>query len=122
MQVFKVIMINGYIIIIASLWLCVPKMTGAETALMRSLDALNPPVVKNVESTQEPGTFFAQNDKKKTSDGATGSDIEKADENATQPEASTKEKNAKKKAEQLKPFSPSETIPADQGVDFPYDI
>ena len=115
-------MTNGYIIIIALLWLCVPKMTGAETALMRSLDALNPPVVQNVESTQEPGTSFAQIDKKKTSDGATDNGIEKADEDETQPEALTKEKNAKRKAKQLKPFSPSETIPADQGVDFPYDI
>ncbi len=115
-------MTNGYIIIIASLWLCVPKMTCAGTALMRSLDALNRPVVQNVESTQNAGKFFAQNDKKKTSEGVTGNDIEKPDEDATQPETLTQEKNAQKKTKQLKPFTPSETIPADQGVDFPYDI
>jgi len=115
-------MTNRYIIIIASLWLCVPKMTCAGTALMRSLDALNGPVLQNVESIQDAETFFAQNDKRKTSDGVRGHGIEKADEDATQPETLTQEKNASKKAKQLKPFTPSETIPADQGVDFPYDI
>jgi len=115
-------MIKGYIIIIASLWLSFPKATCAGTALMRSLDALNRPVIQNVESTQNAETFFAQNDKKKTSGGVRGHGIEKADEDATQPETLTQEKDAPKKAEQLKPFIPSETIPADQGVDFPYDI
>ncbi len=89
---------------------------------MRSLDALNRPVVQNVESTQDAETFFAQNDKKKASDGVRDHGIEKADEDATQPETMTQEKNVPKKAKQLKPFTPSETIPADQGVDFPYDI
>ena len=89
---------------------------------MRSLDGSNRPVLQNVESTQDPETFFAQNDKRKTSDDVRGHGIEKADEDATQPEASTKKKNAQIKTKQLKPFIPSETIPADQGVDFPYDI
>ena len=89
---------------------------------MRSLDALNRPVVQNVESTQDPGKNFVQNDKKKTLEGVTGNGIEKADEDTTQPETLTQDKNAKEKAKQLKPFTPTETIPADQAVDFPYDI
>jgi len=115
-------MTNGYIIIIASLWLCVPKMTCAGTVSMRPLDTLNSPVVLNVESTRDPGKDFVQNDKKKISEGISGNGIEKADDDTTQPETLIQDKNAKKKTKQLKPFTPSETIPADQGVDFPYDI
>jgi hypothetical protein len=115
-------MTKGYIIIIVSLWLSFPKVTCAGNALMRSLDALNRPVLQNVESTQDAETFFAQNDQKKTSDDFGGKGVEKADEDTTQPKTLTQEKNAPKKAKELKPFVPSETIPADQGVDFPYDI
>jgi len=115
-------MTKGYIIIIASLWLSFLQVTFAGTALMRSLDGSNRPVLQNIELTQDPETFFAQNENRKTSDGVRGQGIEKTDEDATQAETLTQEKNAPKKAKQLKPFIPSETIPADQGVDFPYDI
>ncbi len=113
-------MTNWYIIIIVCLGVCVPKMTCAGTEPARSLNGLNGPLVQNVESSQDAGIFFSQNDKKKTSDTVTADDTLKVDENT--PETLTKEKNAKKKTKKLKPFVPSETIPADQGVDFPYDI
>ena len=89
---------------------------------MRSLNVLNRPVLLNVESTQDTGKNFVQNGKKKASDGIKDNGIEKTDEDVTLPETSTTEKNVQKKTKQLKPFTPSETIPADQGVDFPYDI
>jgi len=38
------------------------------------------------------------------------------------PKSVSKDKNTLKKIKQLKPFIPSEKVPADQGVDFPYDI
>jgi len=115
-------MTHWYIIIIVCLGVCVPKMTCAGTEPARSLNGLNGPLVQNVESSQDARIFFSQNDKKKTSDTVTADDTLKVDENTTQPETLTKEKNVKKKTKKLKPFVPSETIPADQGVDFPYDI
>ena len=115
-------MINRYIIITVYLALCFPKVTCAGTEPAKSLNGLNGPLVQNVESSQDAGIFFSQNDKKKTSDTVTANDTLKVDENTTPPEILTKEKNAKKKTKKLKPFVPSETIPADQGVDFPYDI
>ena len=118
----KMIMTHWCIIIIASFWLCIPKGTYAGTGPKRSLEGLNGPLVQNVESTQNAGIFFAQNNKKKTSGNMTADGSEKADEDATKQEAITKEKNAQKNTKQLKPFVPTEKIPADQGVDFPYDI
>ncbi|MEA1947455.1 MAG: hypothetical protein U9N83_09165 [Thermodesulfobacteriota bacterium] len=115
-------MTNLYIIIIVCLGVCVPKMTCAETEQARSLNCLNGPLVQNVESTQHAGIHFAQNDPKKTSDTVTADDLSKAEEKTTQSETITKDKNAPKNTKQMKPFVPSETIPADQGVDFPYDI
>ena len=41
---------------------------------------------------------------------------------AREPENLTKDKNLEKKRKEKKIFVPSEKIPADQGVDFPYDI
>ena len=109
-------------IIIVYLALCFPKVTCAGTEPATSLDGLNGPLVQPVESTQHSGIYFAQNDPKKTSDTVTAHETLKSDENATPPETLTKEKNSEKKTKKLKPFVPSETIPADQGVDFPYDI
>ena len=115
-------MTNWYIIIIVCLGVCVPKMTCAGTEPARSLNSLNEPLLQKAESSHDAVIFFAQNDKKKTSDTVTADDTLKVDENTSRPETLTKEKNAKKKTKKLKPFVPSETIPADQGVDFPYDI
>jgi UPF0716 family protein affecting phage T7 exclusion len=115
-------MIKGYIIIIASLWLIFPKVICAETALTGFLDASTRTVIQHVESTLDAEIIFAQNNKNQASDGVRGHGIETADEDATQPKTLTQEKNAPEKAGQLKPFTPTETIPADQGVDFPYDI
>ena len=115
-------MIKGYIIIIVSLWLNFPTVTCAETALTGSLDASTRTVIQHVASTWNAETFFAQNDKNQASEGVRGHGGETADEDATQPKTLTQEKNAPEKTGQLKPFIPSETIPADQGVDFPYDI
>jgi hypothetical protein len=115
-------MSNWYIIIIVYLALCFPKVTFAGTEPARSLNGLNGPLIQNVESTQHAGIYFAQNDPKKTSNTITADDLSKAEGKTTQSEILTKDKNAQKKTKQLKPFVPSETIPADQGVDFPYDI
>lgn len=115
-------MTNWYIIIIVCLGVCVPKMTCAGTEPARSSNGLNGPLIQNVESTQHAGIYFSQNDPKKTSDTVTADDLSKAEEKTTQSETLTKDKNAKKNTKQMKPFVPSETIPADQGVDFPYDI
>ena len=46
----------------------------------------------------------------------------KADTDAAEPEKNITDTAPPKNAEPLNPFVPSETIPADQGVDFPYDI
>jgi hypothetical protein len=115
-------MTHWYIIIIVCLGVCVPKMTGAGTEPARSLNGLNGSLIQLVESTAYAGIYFAQNDPKKTSNTVTADDLSKAEEKTTQSETLTKDKNAKKKPKQMKPFVPSEKIPADQGVDFPYDI
>jgi len=115
-------MTNWYIIIIVCLEVCIPKMTCAGTEPARSLNGSNGQLIQNVESTQYAGIYFAQNDPKKTSNTVTADDLSKADKKTTQSKTLTKEKNVRKNTKQLKPFVPSETIPADQGVDFPYDI
>ena len=115
-------MTNWYIIIIVCLGVCIPKMTCAGTEPARSLNGLNGQLIQNVESTQYAGIYFAQNDPKKTSNTVTANDLSKAEGKTTQSKTLTKEKNVRKNTKQLKPFVPSETIPADQGVDFPYDI
>jgi hypothetical protein len=67
-------------------------------------------------------TYFAQNDQEKPSDNVSTDDASKTHKDANKPKALTPEKTAPKKTKPLKPFVPSETIPVDQGVDFPYDI
>lgn len=88
----------------------------------RSLVGLNGLHVQHVETAYGSFVNIAQNDKKKTSDGVTVDGTKKIDENETKPKPLIKDKNAPKNTKQIKPFEPSETIPADQGVDFPYDI
>lgn len=115
-------MTHWYIIIIVCLGVCIPQMTCAGTDPARSLNGLNGPLIQNVESTQHAGIYFAQNDSEKTSNTVTDDDLSKSEEKTTQSETLTKDKNAQKNTKQMKPFVPSEKIPADQGVDFPYDI
>ena len=115
-------MTNWYIIIIVCLGVCIPKMTCAGTEPARFLDGLNEPLLQKAESTQYEEIYFAQNNPKKTSNTVTADDLSKTEKKTTQPKTLTKDKTARKKTKQLKSFVPSETIPADQGVDFPYDI
>lgn len=116
-------MFNKYIVIIASFWLFFfPKGTCMANDSTRSLDRLTGLHVKNEESAYESFVYIAQNDIKKTLNGDSVDGAEKIDKNATKPKPIIKDKNAKKNTKQIKPFEPSEKIPADQGVDFPYDI
>jgi len=100
-----------YIIIMVCLTVCVPQMTGAGTETSSSLKGLNGTLIQNQEPTQHSGIYFAQNGPKKRSNTATNNDDFPKAEEKTNPSA-----------KQIKPFVPSEKIPADQGVDFPYDI
>jgi hypothetical protein len=115
-------MINWHIIIMVCLGVCVPQMTGAGTEPARSLKGLKGPLIQHVKSTHHAEIYFAQNDPKKTSNTVTADDLSKTDKKTTPSETLTKDKNAKKNTKQIKSFVPSEKIPADQGVDFPYDI
>lgn len=67
-------------------------------------------------------TCFAQNDPKKPSDRVSHDEASKTRNDTNKPKTLTEEKNVPKKTKPVKPFVPSETIPADQGVDLPYDI
>jgi hypothetical protein len=86
------------------------------------LKGLNGLLIQHVESIHHTGIYFAQNDPKKPSNAVTAEDLSKAKEKETPAKSRTKDKNAPKSPKQIKPFIPSEKIPADQGVDFPYDI
>ena len=113
---------NGYFIIIASFCLCFPAWTCAGIGPKGSSAGSTIGLFQEDSPIQTTGRFFAQNDNRETpADSADGS-IEKNDKDTTRPDTPKKEKNAPKKTKQLKPFVPSEKIPADQGVDFPYDI
>ncbi|MFC1830084.1 hypothetical protein ACFL0O_10785 [Thermodesulfobacteriota bacterium] len=102
--------------------LCFPAMTGAGTG------PLGPSVGSTIElfqdgvAIQTTGRYLAQNDNRETPSERNDGSNEKADNDTIRPDTPKKEKNAPKKTEPLKPFVPSEKIPADQGVDFPYDI
>jgi hypothetical protein len=67
-------------------------------------------------------TYFAQNDPKKPSDDVSTEDASKTQKDTHKPRTLIQEKDVPKKTKPMKPFVPSETIPVDQGVDFPYDI
>ena len=115
-------MTNQYIIIMVCLGVCASQMTGAGTEPARFLKGLNGPLIQHVESTQHAGKYFAQNDPEKPSDTVTADDFSKGKKKITPSEPPEKDKNTQKSTKQMKPFVPSEKIPADQGVDFPYDI
>jgi len=98
-----------------------------ETCLSGALWAGTAPTGFLYESNLFPGqhsgfTSFAQNDQKKPSDDVSTDDSSKIQKDANKPGTLTQEKDVPKKTKPMKPFVPSETIPVDQGVDFPYDI
>jgi hypothetical protein len=104
------------------LGVCAPQMTGAGTEPARALKALNGMSIHRAAPSHHGGIYLAQNDPKKTPPPVTNHDLPKAGEKTTPSETLIKDKNAPKNTKQIKPFVPSEKIPADQGVDFPYDI
>ena len=110
------------IIILVCLAVCAPQMTGAGTETSSALKGLNGTLIQNQESTPHTGIYFSQNDPKKKSKTVTAEDLSKAKNKETPSETLTKDKNDQERAKQITPFVPSEKIPADQGVDFPYDI
>jgi hypothetical protein len=115
-------MTNLYIIIMICLGVCAPKITGAATEPARFLKALNGLRIYRLEPSPHGEIYLAQNDPKKTQTPVTNHDLPKAGEKTTPSETMTKDKNTQKNTRQITPFMPSEKIPADQGVDFPYDI
>jgi len=115
-------MSKWYIIIIASLWLCVPGLSFAEAAPTDRSQGIIGGVTRNAASTHPSVIYFAQKEEKKTSGNVIVDETVKTDEDVMKPKSVSKDKNTLKKIKQLKPFIPSEKVPADQGVDFPYDI
>lgn len=113
---------NWYFIIIASFCLCFPAWTCAGTGPQGFLTGSTIRLFQEGSPAQTTGRYLAQNDNRETPADSAGGSIEKNDKDATRPDTPKKEKNAPKKTKLLKPFVPSEKIPADQGVDFPYDI
>jgi hypothetical protein len=95
-------------------------MTGAGVALTE-LNG-NVPFVQHEEPGEHAGVLFVQNDKRGGSDKESDDSAEKTDEETVTGVKSKREKSNGKSAKQIKPFVPSEKIPADQEVDFPYDI
>ena len=106
-----------YSIVFAFLCVFIPQMSSAGTGPGGDLDGFEGCFVMAGESVQRAQLFFVQNDTKKKPESAG-----KTDEEGTDGKTFKKEKDDTRKTKQLKPFIPSETIPADQGVDFPYDI
>jgi hypothetical protein len=110
-------MVNRYFILIVLLGTSLPGATWAGTVPAGFLNELNVPLGQHLEST-----LFAQNDPKKPSDSVSIDDAAKPHKDADKSKTLTQEKDVPKKTKPMKPFVPSETIPVDQGVDFPYDI
>jgi hypothetical protein len=115
-------MFKRHAIIIISMCLCFSGLTFAGTAPAdRSKGNINV-IEKSPGSVCPSGTYFAQKEEKETPGTLAADDIVKAGEDAIQPSTVPKDKNVPTKPRELKPFTPSERVPADQGVDFPYDI
>jgi len=113
---------NRYLSIIASFCFCFPAWTWAGTGPPRPSAGSTIKLFQGGAPIQNMGRFLAQNHSRETSVDSAGDDTEKTGKDTTRPDFPKKEKRTPKKTEQLKPFVPSEKIPADQGVDFPYDI
>lgn len=106
---------HGYIL--AALWLIAVKPLFAEIGSDRPpVSVADPPGDVAVAARQKP-VQLAQNGQSPPSDLSAAERTGKAVKSADKPEASKQTEPQK-----MKPFVPSETVPADQGVDFPYDI
>lgn len=66
--------------------------------------------------------YYVQNNQKKPSDNTSFDDALKPRKDSGKSKTLTPEKDGPEKTKPVKPFVPSEKIPVDQGVDFPYDI
>lgn len=77
----------------------------------------------NVTPGQYLGSaYYVQNNQKKPSDSTSLDDALKSHKDTAKSKTLAPEKNGPVKTKPVKPFVPSEKIPVDQGVDFPYDI
>jgi len=115
-------MLKYHFIIIVALWLSFAELLCADTGPGSPPEGVTASLAGYAASTQQKQIYFVKNNEKKPSDNAAVDGTEKTDESAVKPKTPTKKKPVKKINKQLKPFVPSETVPADQGVDFPYDI
>jgi hypothetical protein len=110
-------MVKWYSILFVFIWVCIPEMTYPGIGPAGDRDGVQGAFAQHGKSAQGGKIFFVQYDTKKSAE-STG----KNDEKESKGKTFNKEKDDPQKRKQLKPFVPSETIPADQGVDFPYDI
>ncbi len=110
-------MANKFFIIIAFLGTCIFSATWAGTVPTGFLNEFNVPLGQHLGST-----YVVQNDPKKPPDSVSTDKPSRTQKDTNKPKTLTQEKNVPKKTKPVKPFVPSETIPVDQGVDFPYDI
>ncbi|MBW2449902.1 MAG: hypothetical protein JRE92_05705 [Deltaproteobacteria bacterium] len=108
---------NKFFITIVLLGTCLFGAAGAETVPTGFLYEFN------IRFGQDLGpTYFAQNDQKNSLDNVSTDDASKTHKEISKPKTSAPENHGSEKTKPVKPFVPSETIPADQGVDLPYDI
>jgi hypothetical protein len=105
-----------------ALWMGSANPLCADTGPGRSRDGFTGPLAGYAASTQQKQIYVVKNDEKNPPDSRAVDGTEKTGESRAKQKTPTKKESVKKNKKQLKPFVPSETIPADQGVDFPYDI
>jgi hypothetical protein len=110
-------MLNRFLTGIVLLGTCFSGSTWAGTAPTGFQHEFNTSPGQHLESS-----CFAQNDPKIPSDNLSTDDASKTHKDSNKSKSLTPEKEVPKKTKPMKPFVPSETIPADQGVDLPYDI
>jgi hypothetical protein len=113
---------NRHFIMLASFCMLFPGKTFSGSVPAGSLDVPARHIIQNASSAYSPGIYSAPDDKKMTSGDNAAGDGEKVRGKASGTEVETHEEKAPEKVKQRTPFVPSEKIPADQGVDFPYDI
>ena len=105
-----------------ALWLNFAKPLGAENRPEIPPDGVSEVFIRYAASPQEKRIYFVKNNEKEPSDNTAVDGTEKTGEGPVNPKPSTKNKTVNKIKKQPEPFVPSEKVPADQGVDFPYDI
>jgi hypothetical protein len=110
---------NRFVTAMVLLGICLAEVPWVETVPTGCFYESNVPIEKYCSGRP---TYFAQNDQKKSSDNASTHDTSKITKDTEKPKRSIQETGVPKKTKPMKPFVPSEKIPADQGVDLPYDI